>query len=162
MNLGIDYRNFAFEKIMKSVSNRRLIQHLRLKLFVKLDFQPKNFKKLNLTNSNIEKDYFFNIKNTAKDILECLEENNQIYEYHFAPDMQGLTTNVRDMLLPGEENLFQLDCFYCYYLRNLFTDTTLELLDPTRYYQEIYDFIMLDLTYDHNYDFIRIIDSDSE
>ena len=85
-----EYKDIALNKLLKSISNRRLIQYLRLELYKNIDFEPKNLESLNLIHSSIEKECFEFIKEFAQDILEQLEENKAIYFGYFHPSKIGL------------------------------------------------------------------------
>lgn len=152
MQINSEFRDTALSRLLESISNRRLIQHLRLQLFKKVDFQPKNLDELNLTNSTIEKDIYFWIEITAKDILEQLKENVWIYKFYFLPRYQGLQENVRDLLLPGEEEKFGWEIFYEEYLEKFLNDSRRLEIDPIGYYQKIYEFISVDLTYNDEWE----------
>ena len=45
---GDEYKDMALSELLKSISNRRLIQYLRLELYKNIDFEPKNLESLNL------------------------------------------------------------------------------------------------------------------
>lgn len=152
MNNESEYRDTALTGLMQAISNRRLIQHLRLKLFRKSDFKPEDLEPLNLRNSEIEQDLFTDIFITTTDILELLEENVFIYRKYFIPRPQFNQTNVRDLFLPGEEDYFGWEIFYAEYLRKFYEDHRRKTNDIIGYYQKIYEFIMLDLTYDNEYE----------
>lgn len=147
-----EFRETALQRLLESISNRRLIQHLRLQLFRNVDFEPKNLVNLNLTNSTIQEDIFHWIKITAKDILEQLKENTWIYKFYFLPISQGLTENVRDLLLPGEEEKFAWEIIYEECLEKFINDNRRLEMDPIGYYQKIYEFLTLDLTYNDQWE----------
>lgn len=155
-----EYRDLAFTRLMESVSNRRRIQSFRFKLFKKVDIQPKYFKKLNLIGSSLADDIYYYITDTARDIIDLLNENIYIYNFYFDPGLGG--QNVRDMLLPGEEELFHWDNTYMEYITNYYDQFEVKLVDPIGYYQRIYDFIIDKMTYDEVYDYLDPIDSDKE
>lgn len=153
-----DFKEKAFENLMESTSNRRIIQHLRLQLFQKTDFPPEKMEVLNLRNSRIEKDLFLDIKTTADLILEELERNIFIYNRYFRPlSIESLRSNilkaeVRSYLLKGEEDLFGWEIFYIEYLAKFLYDNDRLENDPIGYYQKLYDFIVLDMNYDGKYE----------
>ena len=151
---GDEYKDIALNKLLKSISNRRLIQYLRLELYKNIDFEPKNLESLNLIHSSIEKECFEFIKEFAQDILEQLEENKMIYFGYFHPSKIGLGRSVRDLLLEDEEELFGWEIVYAEYLKKFIEDNYRLEIDPIGYYQKIYDFITLDLTYDGVYETI--------
>ena len=149
---GNEYRDIALNKLLKSISNRRLIQYLRLELYKNIDFEPKNLESLNLIHSSIEKECFEFIKEFAQDILEQLNENKNIYFGYFYPSKIGLGVNVRDLLLENEEELFGWEVIYAEYLEKFVNDNDRLEIDPIGYHQKLYDFITLDLTYDGVYE----------
>lgn len=153
-NINDEYRDIALTRLLESISNRRLIQHLRLELFKNCDFEPKNLGSLNLHNSSIEKDIYWWIIRVAQDILEQLEENKGIYLGYFHPSKIGLRRNVRDLLLENEEELFGWEIFYTEYLKKFIEDKDRLEIDPVGYYQKLYDFITLELTYDGVYEIL--------
>lgn len=152
------YREEVLIELMESISNRRLIQHLRTKLFKQIDIQPKDLKSVNLTNSTIEKDIFYLIKTNSEYILHELQENRRIYRAYFGATDQGPGKNVRDMLLPGEEDLFIWDQFYLEYLEKFLNEKDQELFYPVKYYQKLYDFVIKDMTYNNRFDYIKIVE----
>ena len=147
-----EYRDMALTRLLDAISNRRLIQHLRFQLFKNVDFQPENLIELNLKNSQIEKDIYLWISTIAKEILEQLNDNVDIYKYYFMPNVVGLKENVRDLLLDNEEELFAWEIFYQEYLKKFLEDKERLAKDPVGYYQKIYEFIMLDITYNDLYE----------
>lgn len=153
-----DFKEKAFLKLMESTSNRRVIQHLRLRLFQETDFPPEILEELNLRNSRIEKDLFLNIKTTANLIEEQLEQNIYIYNRYFRPiPTYGLSSNllkeeVRGYLLKGEESLFGWEIFYLEYLSKFLYDKDRLDEDPIGYYQKLYEFIVHDMFYDGKYE----------
>lgn len=147
-----EYRDMALTNLLEAISNRRLIQHLRLQLFKNVDFQPKDFNKLNLKNSIIEKDIYWWIYISASDILEQLTTNKTIYFQYFSPRNNPRETNVRDLMLPGEEEKFGWEIIYQEHLEKFINDEQRKENDPIGYFQKIYEFIMLDLTYDDEWE----------
>lgn len=153
-----DYKEKAFIKLLESTSNRRIIQHLRLRLFKETDFPPEKLDQLNLRNSKIEKDLFLDIKTTASLILDELEKQVYIYNRYFRPlSIEGLRSNilkaeVRGYLLKGEEYLFGWEIFYLEYLAKFLNDKDRLEEDPIGYYQKIYEYIVYDMTYDDKYE----------
>ena len=152
------YRESAFSRLMDSISNRRLIQYLRLELFKEIDIQPKYLEEENLLNSKYMDDTFFHIKNTSELILELLEEQVLIYTIFFSKSNISWKTSVRDMLLPGEEDKFTWEKHYRKWLRKFYDDEKRIVIDPIGYHQKLYDFIIRDLTYGDVYDHINIVE----
>lgn len=152
------YRESAFIRLMDSLSNRRLIQYLRLELFKKIDIQPKYLEEENLLNSKFMDDTFLDIKISSEFILELLEEQVLIYTIFFAKSNLSWKTNVRDMLLPGEEDKFTWEKHYRKWLRKFYDDEKRIVIDPIGYHQKLYDFIIRDLTYGDVYDNINIVE----
>ena len=149
----------AFIKLLESTSNRRIIQHLRLRLFQNTDFPPKTLMELNLKNSEVEKDTYLDIKTTAELILDELEKNVYIYNRYFRPvQYEGqlrdsiLKAEIRSYLLKGEEYLFGWEIFYLEYLAKFLNDKDRLENDPIGYYQKIYEYIVLDMDYDGKYE----------
>lgn len=153
-----EFKEKAFTKLMESVSNRRVIQHLRLQLYQNTDFPPENLDLLNLRNSRIEKDLFLDIKTTASLIEDELEKNIYIYNRYFRPMATSsfrsniLKSIVRNYLLKGEEYLFGWEIIYLEYLSKFLYDNDRLEEDPIGYYQKLYDFIVLDMDYDGKYE----------
>lgn len=154
-----EFKEEAFLKLMEATSNRRLIQHLRLRLFQKVDFEPEKMADLNLQNSQIEKETNQIIKFTADTILEELEKNNFIYNKYFRPviyegDLRSslFKAEVREYLLKNEEQLFGWEIFYLEYLARFLNDKDRLENDPIGYYQKIYEYIVLDMDYDGEYE----------
>lgn len=153
-----EFKERAFIKLMESVSNRRIIQHLRLKLFQNTDFQPNILDQMNLRHSRIEKDLFLDIKTTANLIIDELEKNVYIYNRYYRPlPHEGLRSNIlraeiRGDLLKGEEYLFGWEIFYLEYLSKFLNDKDRLEEDPIGYYQKIYEYIVLDMDYDGKYE----------
>ena len=153
-----EFQETAFIKLMESVSNRRIIQHLRLRLFQNTDFLPEKLEGLNLRNSQVEKDIFLDIKTTGELILEELEKNIYIYNRYFRPcNYEGLRNGflkaeVRGYLLKGEERLFGWEIFYLEYLAKFLNDKDRLENDPIGYYQKIYEYIVLYMDYDVEYE----------
>lgn len=156
--LSQDFKETAFTKLMESTSNRRIIQHLRLRLFQETDFLPEKLDILNLRNSTIEKDLFLDIKTTAELIIEELEKNIFIYNRYFRPlPIEGLRSNIlkselRGYLLKGEEELFGWEIIYLEYLAKLLNDNDRLENDTIGYYQKLYDYIVQDMSYDGKYE----------
>ena len=146
------YKDRAFDGLLRSISNRRIIQTLRKELFKKADFQPEEIPNLNLCNSQIEEDLFFYIDFYANEIIENLEENVGIYKNFFLQSKTLLVENVRDLLLPDEEILFGWEIFYNEYLNKFVQDEHRKKIDKIGYYQKIYEFIMIDMTYNEKYE----------
>lgn len=153
-----EYRNNAFIGLMDAISNRRIIQQLRLELFKAIDIQPKNLIHMNLLNSNIMNETYFYILNSSEEILDLLEDQVKIYNRYFMPTTQGLRTNVRDLFLPEEEELFLWEQHYLKWIRKFISDDTRLRVDPTGYYQKLYEFIIMDMTYGDVYDTIHIVE----
>lgn len=153
-----EYRNIAFERLLTAISNRRLIQHLRLDLFKKIDYQPKDIIRENLLNSQIMDDVFYQIKFYSEEILGLLKDQVYVYSFYFKPCRQGLARNVRDMLLPGEEELFTWEEHYKKWLTRFVNDEKRMMVDPIGYHQKLYEFIIMDMTYGDVYDNIHIVE----
>lgn len=153
-----EYRNNAFIGLMDAISNRRIIQQLRLELFKVIDIQPKNLIHMNLLNSNIMNETYFYILNSSEEILDLLEDQVKIYNRYFMPTTQGLSSNVRDLFLPEEEELFLWEQHYRFWLSKFISDDTRLRVDPTGYYQKLYEFIIMDMTYGDVYDTIHIVE----
>jgi len=151
---GGEFKDMALSELLKSISNRRFIQFLRLELYKKIDFEPKNLELLNLIHSSIEKECYEFIKEFAQDILEQLEENKAIYFKYFHPSKTGLGCYVRDLLLEDEEELFGWEIYYSEYLKKFIEDKDRLEIDPVGYYKKLYDFIILDLNYDGVYEIL--------
>ena len=148
-----EYKDLALTKLIESISNRRLIQHLRFQLFKKSDFQPKELVELNLNNSTIQQELYEEIDLIAQDILDLLNENVFIYKRFFIPKRCLLPIeDVRDLFLQGEEELFGWEIFYQEYLEKFITDKKRKSEDPIGYYQKIYEFILIDLSYGDIYE----------
>lgn len=154
-----EFKDEAFIKLMETTSNRRLIQHLRLRLFQKVDFTPEKLVELNLQNSEIEKETQQTIKFTAESILEELSNNVFIYDRYFKPshyegDLRNsfLKAEVRGYLLRNEEYKFGWEIFYLEYLAKFLHDNDRLENDPIGYYQKLYDYIVLDMDYDGEYE----------
>lgn len=154
-----EFKETAFLKLMEATSNRRIIQHLRLRLFQETDFEPEKMPGLKLENSRVERETFQHIKITAEFILEELEKNVFIYNRYFRPipyegDLRGtmVKAEVRGYLLNGEEQLFGWEIFYLEYLARFLNDKDRLEEDPIGYYQKIYEYIVLDMDYDGEYE----------
>ena len=150
-----EYKNRAFNSLMKAISNRRLIQHLRLELFKKVDYQPKDFIQKNLVNSIVMDDTFLEIILIVEEILPLLNENQDIFYQYFI--VNRISNNCKDLLLDNEEELFQWDIHYCKWLQTFYDDEKRMITDLLGYYQKLYDFIILDMTYGDIYDNIHIV-----
>ena len=155
--------NKAFLNLMESVSNRRLIQHLRLQLFKNIDFQPEVLPNLKLSNSKIEKDIFTEIETTVKLIIEELEKNVYIYKTYYRPkpccldereSFENYLVNqeLRSYLLNGEESKFGWEIFYLEYLSKFYYDIDRKKDDKIGYHQKLYEFVVLDMDYDGEYE----------
>lgn len=155
-----EFKNQAFFKLMETTSNRRLIQHLRLRLFQNVDFTPEKLVELNLQNSEIEKETQQTIKFTAESIIEELKKNISIYNRYFRPNNYWdgrlrnnlLKAEVRSYLLRNEEYKFGWEIFYLEYLARFLHDNDRLENDPIGYYQKIYEYIVLDMDYDGEYE----------
>lgn len=152
----------AFLENMKVLSNRHVIQYLRNSLFKKVDFQPKNLVKENLLNSQIMEDIFYDIKTTTAEIIGLLKDNKHIYNMFFKNKniQTRLNETCKDILLPGEEELYQWDIHYLKWINLFARDGRRLIIDPIGYYQKLYEFIIMDMTYGDVYDNIQIIDDD--
>lgn len=155
--------NKAFLNLMESTSNRRLIQHLRLQLFNKIDWQPEELPKLKLENSNVEKETFEEIEITTEFIIEELEKQVYIYKTYFRPKPCSLddreifeeylvNQELRSYLLKGEEAKFGWEIFYLEYLSKFYNDFERKNDDKIGYHQKLYEFIVLDMDYDGEYE----------
>lgn len=154
-----EFKDEAFIKLMETTSNRRLIQHLRLRLFQKVDFTPEKLVELNLQNSEVEKETQEAIKFTAECILEELSNNVSIYNRYFKPNNYDrnlrnsfLKAEVRSYLLKNEEYKFGWEIFYLEYLAKFLHDNDRLENDTIGYYQKLYDYIVLDMDYDGEYE----------
>lgn len=157
----MDYQDFCFQKLLESNNNRKLIQHLRIKIFREVDFQPKVFEEESLPTS-IKQETYQIIEENANLILALLMENEETYIKYFMEDRQGLSTNVRHLLLPDEATLFRWEMFYCSFLKRFLNDKRMFYQEKNRYFQMIYDTIIKDMHYGDKYDYIRIVSDDSD
>lgn len=155
-------RDKAFLKNMDAISNRRVVQYLRTRLFQKVDFQPKNLKKENLLNSKIMHDIYDDIQFTVNEILDLLYENKLIYNQYFMNKSieTRFNTSCKDILLPGEDDLYYWDIHYYKWLTLFYEDNRRAIVEPLGYLQKLYEFIIKDMTYGDVYDTIHIIDEE--
>lgn len=149
-------RDKAFLKNMDAISNRRVVQFIRTRLFQKVDFQPKNLVKENLINTKIMDDIFHEIHFATNEILELLYENKLIFDKFFLRKY----SSCYDILLPGEEELYYWDIHYYKWLNLIESSDLLIMGNSIDYYQKLYEFIIKDMTYGDVYDTIHIIDEE--
>ena len=164
MTFDSEYFQKTLGKIVMSTINRRMILGLKKRLFEIIDIQPKNFKKSNL-EEEVEEYFLTKVYQYATVINKLFRENKDIYMEYFMRQQQGLATNVRNLLLEGEESLFREEVFYCNFLNRLLNKP--DLFNESvylRYFQRIYEFIIFDVNYNglYNLNVIEDDDSDSE